>query len=1256
MSRTIRLATTLMVGLALALILSMATETGVVFADDQPDGSTIDPDQDVDGVWGPGTITATADVTIQSGVVITVAPGTMVHMADGVGLTVNGDLHSDGSVTFTTASAPATPGAWTGITYADGSNGYLSQAIVEYAVHAVTLDTSNPVTISNSELRYNRHATTTNNDAYGAGLTIMRGDHLIDHTDIYSNSVETSYNGADVYGGGVDIRGGNSKILSSRVYENSASTATSAGSSHGGGGGILIRAGNPIIQYCDIMSNTLYTRRQDYTYSGAGAGIGIYGNTQAEIRNNWIANNINTSRAASGGGIGFRAGVSARIIDGNVIAGNAALTSGWYGEGGGIDDWGGSTFIASNNLIYNNTTNGEGGGIATWRADNARVYNNTFISNTASFGGAIYRHRGYYYSNVVVGNTTTSGGSGAVHGCSSSRCGYNDVWNNLGAGGNYSGSPPSTDVQVDPLFVGTGDLVQQFHIIPSSPVVDAGADSGTGLPDTDYDGDPRPVYGGYDIGFDEVSPDLKVVKSADPDLVEPDGVISYTVVVANEGVGDAAGVAISDTVPAGTQFVVGSIALDPAGAGTEGTAPPMLATDVQVDAGERVTVTYAVTVDHPMAVGARITNTASVTCTQYEGGAVGSAESIVINVPPVAVDDDDDSTDEDSMLNVGAPGVLSNDTDLNGDAIEVADYDATSANGASVNVTLDGSYSYDPTGAAALQALAVGETLEDTFTYTAEDGHDSTDTATVTVTVSGVNDGPTAVDDGWTVDEDTVLDVAAPGVLLNDDDPDTSDVLSVSDFDAVSVQGASVSMSADGSYSYDPTGLAVFQELAVGETLVDVFTYTLSDSQGVTDTATVSVTVAGVNDDPSADGDTGATDEDTALNVGAPGVLLNDDDTDASDALTVSDFDAASLYGADVSVNVDGSYSYDPVGAAALQALAVGEMLEDTFSYTAGDGHGGTDTATVTITVSGVNDAPVVSGDVYSISRSDTLMVDADEGVLANDTDAEGDVLTATLVSDVSHGTLMLNADGSFVYEHDGGESTSDSFTYRISDGAADSGDAVVTLTITTGNYPIYLPCVVASYSGPAPDPSSGVDLVVEKTTVTSSGVEVVIKNQGSEAVTAEMSFWVDLYVNPHPVPTMVNQTWDELCSEGMVWGVASPALPLESGEELTLTNGGVYYWPEYSNFTGAFAAGVSIYVQVDSANDGTTYGAVLESHEVAGGAYNNVSGPVYLTGVAGGVPVGSEGLGTGGQGDADADADQRRSVGIGSDHLPPRP
>jgi hypothetical protein len=96
MFKFVRSTVVLVGAIALSLVLVFAARPSAVLADDQPDGSIIDPDQDVDGTWGPGTITATADVTIQSGVVITVAPNTTIVVGDGVGFTINGDLHSDG--------------------------------------------------------------------------------------------------------------------------------------------------------------------------------------------------------------------------------------------------------------------------------------------------------------------------------------------------------------------------------------------------------------------------------------------------------------------------------------------------------------------------------------------------------------------------------------------------------------------------------------------------------------------------------------------------------------------------------------------------------------------------------------------------------------------------------------------------------------------------------------------------------------------------------------------------------------------------------------------------------------------------------------------------------------------------------------------------------------------------------------------------------------------------------------------------------
>ena len=141
----------------------------------------------------------------------------------------------------------------------------------------------------------------------------------------------------------------------------------------------------------------------------------------------------------------------------------------------------------------------------------------------------------------------------------------------------------------------------------------------------------------------------------------------------------------------------------------------------------------------------------------------------------------------------------------------------------------------------------------------------------------------------------------------------------------------------------------------------------------------------------------------------------------------------------------------------------------------------------------------------------------------------------------------------------------------------------------------VYLPFVARNFV-------TAPDLVVSDVIATGSEVEVTITNQGNAPV--EGSFWVDLYVNPNPIPEAVNQVWQDLCDEGIVWGVREP---LEVGESLTLRLDSPYYSEEYSYFTGGLTAEDQVYVQVDSAFIGRGYGGVLEDHEILGGDYNNI-------------------------------------------------
>jgi hypothetical protein len=110
--------------------------------------------------------------------------------------------------------------------------------------------------------------------------------------------------------------------------------------------------------------------------------------------------------------------------------------------------------------------------------------------------------------------------------------------------------------------------------------------------------------------------------------------------------------------------------------------------------------------------------------------------------------------------------------------------------------------------------------------------------------------------------------------------------------------------------------------------------------------------------------------------------------------------------------------------------------------------------------------------------------------------------------------------------------------------------------------------------------------------------------------------FWVDAYIDPHPAPAQVNDIWyDGRSAQGIVWGVTDALLPMQPGAVITLTYGDAYDGgPPYTSFTGNLPAGTPVWAQVDSYNAATTYGAVLESHEANGEAYNNIFAPVSST------------------------------------------
>jgi hypothetical protein len=238
-------------------------------------------------------------------------------------------------------------------------------------------------------------------------------------------------------------------------------------------------------------------------------------------------------------------------------------------------------------------------------------------------------------------------------------------------------------------------------------------------------------------------------------------------------------------------------------------------------------------------------------------------------------------------------------------------------------------------------------------------------------------------------------------------------------------------------------------------TSLDTFTYTLSPGGS---SATVTMTVTCVNDDPNAEPDAATTDQNTSSVIS---VLDNDTDIDST-VLTVTAVTQPAAGGSAAITGAGTTVTFDP--GSAFRDLQVGESRDATFTYTISDGDGGSDTATVTVTVNGLNDAPTAVADPFNgansalsniplaVSTSPSgLKVSITGSVLANDSDIDGDPITAAVASGTTAegGSVSMNSNGSFTYVPPAGYLGSDSFTYTVSDDQTPAGTANGTVTIT---------------------------------------------------------------------------------------------------------------------------------------------------------------------------------------------------------------
>ncbi|WP_022950764.1 Ig-like domain-containing protein [Leucothrix mucor] len=368
-----------------------------------------------------------------------------------------------------------------------------------------------------------------------------------------------------------------------------------------------------------------------------------------------------------------------------------------------------------------------------------------------------------------------------------------------------------------------------------------------------------------------------------------------------------------------------------------------------------------------------------------------------VNSAPVATGDTR-STPEDTDVTID---VLSNDSDPDGDAVTIESNDTPKFGTAVIS------------GSNIIYTPNSGYTGTDSFNYTITDPDGSTATALVTVNVTNVNTAPLAADDSRSTPEDTAITI---DVMSNDSDPD-SDTISIESNDAPKSGTAVISGT---NIVYTPNS---------GFVGTDTFTYTITDPDGLTSAATVTVDVTSVNTAPIATNDSRTTPQDTPITID---VMSNDSDPDG---------DSISIESTNSPINGTAVISGDSI----VYTPKPGFFGSDIFDYTITDGNGGTQTATVMVTVEATNKAPTLIDDEVTTPLNTAITMD----VLLNDSDPENDKLTITTVSSPTQGgSVTTNTSGSITYTPATGFTGVDTYTYTVSDGEGNTATANATVNV----------------------------------------------------------------------------------------------------------------------------------------------------------------------------------------------------------------
>ncbi|WP_269221602.1 Ig-like domain-containing protein [Flavobacterium sp. IMCC34518] len=459
-----------------------------------------------------------------------------------------------------------------------------------------------------------------------------------------------------------------------------------------------------------------------------------------------------------------------------------------------------------------------------------------------------------------------------------------------------------------------------------------------------------------------------------------------------------------------------------------------------------------------------------------------------VNDAPVALNDTA-SVNEDATLTVATSGVLGNDTDVDAGATKIVTavrLGNTEGSGTAgilgstltgtygdLILNTNGSYTYVANNA---QALAAGATAHDYFNYTMSDGT-FTDVAIIDITITGMNDAPIAQNNAYSGLEDAV---SITGNVITDNDivagldgDIDSTILEVKEYTIAGITGtqsvgSAVTIPSVGSLTILTDGSLTFAPVANYNGTVPTITYTLTDGV-LTDTADVVITVTAVNDAPIANNDTVTTTEDTPVTINvATNVAGLDTDVDGTIDVATVDLDPATAgIQPTFTVTGEGTYSVAATGVITFTPILNFNGTATAINYTVNDNLGlVSNTATLTITVTAENDAPIANNDTATTTEDTPVTINVATNVAGLDTDVDGTIDVATVDLDpatagiqptftvTGEGTYSVAATGVVTFTpvlNFNGTATAINYTVNDNLGLV-SNTATLTITVTAEN------------------------------------------------------------------------------------------------------------------------------------------------------------------------------------------------------------